>query len=128
MYCRSSCFLFVLENKKEKESIAEATKRMMKKGQILVVKQNGRLFYVKPDELKEDDVIHDMGIQKGQPETQNNLVDNAPDKPPSANVSDNQTIGPEDESLPRRRSKLREEVSKWREIFKDRKRRRRRCI
>jgi hypothetical protein len=61
----SSAFSQILKNKglDNLESINEATKRLLKTGELLLVKRDKRWFYIQPSELRDNDIIRNL-IQK----------------------------------------------------------------
>ncbi|MFH1226901.1 MAG: hypothetical protein V1701_03225 [Planctomycetota bacterium] len=61
----SSCFLFVLENKGEddKETINLATQRLLETKKLLLVKRDGRNFYIHPGELRDSDIVQNQNQQ-----------------------------------------------------------------
>ena len=92
-YFTSSTFLFVLKDKglDDSESIAAATRRLLKTQELFLVKRGKRFFYIQPSELRVDDIIQNQHQQK-QSERHNDVTFNYTDKSSNGNNMNNQQV------------------------------------
>jgi hypothetical protein len=92
-YFMSSTFSFVLKNKglDDLESINEAAKRLLKSGDLILVKRGRRFFYIQHSELRIDDIILNQHQQE-QSELHNDVTVNYTDKLSNGNNTNNQQV------------------------------------